>query len=392
MRKYALVLSGGGFKGAFQVGALKYLQNNWDKIDPDGNEMKFDIITGVSVGALNGYLVAANQFDELENIWKNIALNGVSEIYTSDFIDTDSPSDKLQLKIDAKKLIKKLLPNLQIKLSLWAGLGILISKSKKQQFIDDLLSKAEDDLRSNLKNFKAIADYTPLKEKLKKLVKTSAIEENCTFKSGFVSLNDGQYYSIRQDEFDSDEDFQNAILASAAMPIIWEPVPQIKSRKHQLKNSIDGGLRNVSPLGDVIDEINADETDADYTIIIINCNNGTVEKKEFDEANIAQIALRALTDISLSEIFNNDLREFLRINNIIEQTKTACPNLKLLNYDFQKQSSSKAVLKSFNAILIQPDTDSLGDTLVANKKLHTVRLDQGKKMAKLALEQLPLLV
>jgi NTE family protein len=33
-KKTALVLSGGGFKGAFQVGALKYLKDNWSKIDP----------------------------------------------------------------------------------------------------------------------------------------------------------------------------------------------------------------------------------------------------------------------------------------------------------------------------------------------------------------------
>ncbi|NUM42443.1 MAG: hypothetical protein HUU45_12520 [Leptospiraceae bacterium] len=30
MKKYALVLSGGGFKGAFQVGALRFLKKNWN--------------------------------------------------------------------------------------------------------------------------------------------------------------------------------------------------------------------------------------------------------------------------------------------------------------------------------------------------------------------------
>lgn len=40
-----LVLSGGGEKGAYQVGALRYLVEKG--IDPD-------IITGVSVGAMNG--------------------------------------------------------------------------------------------------------------------------------------------------------------------------------------------------------------------------------------------------------------------------------------------------------------------------------------------------
>ena len=42
-KKTALVLSGGGFKGAFQVGALQYLKNNWSRIDPSGSPMKFDL-------------------------------------------------------------------------------------------------------------------------------------------------------------------------------------------------------------------------------------------------------------------------------------------------------------------------------------------------------------
>ena len=31
-KKIALVLSGGGFNGAFQVGALNYINENWKKI------------------------------------------------------------------------------------------------------------------------------------------------------------------------------------------------------------------------------------------------------------------------------------------------------------------------------------------------------------------------
>ena len=40
MKKFALVLSGGGFKGAFQIGALRQLKKNWTLINPAGWDMK----------------------------------------------------------------------------------------------------------------------------------------------------------------------------------------------------------------------------------------------------------------------------------------------------------------------------------------------------------------
>lgn len=47
--KYGLVLSGGGSKGAYESGCMKALQELG---------YHFDIVTGTSIGALNGLLVA----------------------------------------------------------------------------------------------------------------------------------------------------------------------------------------------------------------------------------------------------------------------------------------------------------------------------------------------
>jgi NTE family protein len=69
MAKTALVLSGGGAKGAFQVGAEKYLREELG--------FSWDIIAGVSVGALNGTMLAMEKYDQLEAIWKTIAKNKV---------------------------------------------------------------------------------------------------------------------------------------------------------------------------------------------------------------------------------------------------------------------------------------------------------------------------
>lgn len=59
--KYGLVLEGGGAKGAFHVGALKALYER-------GYE--FGGVTGTSIGALNGAIVAQGDFETLYEVWQ----------------------------------------------------------------------------------------------------------------------------------------------------------------------------------------------------------------------------------------------------------------------------------------------------------------------------------
>lgn len=82
MGKKALVLSGGTAKGAYQVGMLSGLVEKCPDLD-------FDVIRGVSVGALNGAFLAqyesgAAQFreavKELEKIWTGI--EGNDDVYS----------------------------------------------------------------------------------------------------------------------------------------------------------------------------------------------------------------------------------------------------------------------------------------------------------------------
>lgn len=56
----ALVLAGGGAKGAYQIGAWKALRKL---------KIKFDIVTGTSIGALNGALVVQNTYFRGYRLW-----------------------------------------------------------------------------------------------------------------------------------------------------------------------------------------------------------------------------------------------------------------------------------------------------------------------------------
>jgi NTE family protein len=385
-KKFALVLSGGGFKGAFQLGAIQYLKENWSLINPYNPEMKFDLIAGVSVGSLNGALIASGKLDRLEKLWMDVARNGVEEIYTSDFIDTKSNSDQVQFKLNFKLLKERLMPGLTTdNISLWKKLGLLFSKSKREELSKDLISLAEQELKINLPKFKAIADNTPLKNKLTDYLRKEEIKD-CIFRCGYVSLDTGNYYSVRHNEFVSNEDFVNGVLASTSMPIVWEPVKEIYTLSHQAKSCVDGGIKNVSPLGDIIEEINLDESDAEYTIIIINCSNGKVEYDDQSDSNIAQIALRSLNDIAITEIFNNDLEQFIRINDILDQVRIMNPGFSLFHYDFENGIRTKKVLKRFKSIIIQPATGILGNTLVANKNIIERRIAHGRQKAEESLK------
>lgn len=69
--KKALVLAGGGAKGAYQAGCIKALQEL---------EYDFDIVTGTSIGALNGLLVVQKDYQALYQLWDQMK---ISDIFTN---------------------------------------------------------------------------------------------------------------------------------------------------------------------------------------------------------------------------------------------------------------------------------------------------------------------
>lgn len=72
----AIVLSGGGAKGSYQMGFWKAIR----KLN-----IKYDIVTGTSIGAINGALMVQNSYKEAMKLWKKISYNGILK----DEIDVD---------------------------------------------------------------------------------------------------------------------------------------------------------------------------------------------------------------------------------------------------------------------------------------------------------------
>ena len=68
-----LILQGGGSLGAYECGVFKTL---------DKHNIKFDIIVGTSIGAVNASIIAGSKSDNaaenLENFWLELAENKTS--------------------------------------------------------------------------------------------------------------------------------------------------------------------------------------------------------------------------------------------------------------------------------------------------------------------------
>lgn len=178
----ALVLSGGGAKGAYQVGALRYLLSELQNT--------YDILCGVSVGAINCAFVA--QFESgkeqeagqnLSDLWSNL---NTESIYTRWF-----PFGKFH--------------------SLW-----------RSSFYDS--SPLHRLIKSNISL-----------EKVREVGKKVSV--------GAVSLNAGKYTIFNQDH----DHFLEAVLASASFPGMLTPV-EIDGQLWT-----DGGVKEISPIKTAID-------------------------------------------------------------------------------------------------------------------------------------------
>ena len=185
----ALVMSGGGCKGAFTCGTLKHLIGDLN--------YSYDIICGVSVGALNSAVLSMYPKEQVQD-----ALKRLLEFWDS---------------IDDSKIYKNWFP-FGIIHCLW-----LKSFYNSQPLID--LVKSNVDLNK---------------------IRASGIKTSV----GAVSLSTGLYRSFTPD----DDNFVDAILASAAVPPGLKPI-EIEGQLYT-----DGGIKHITPLKEAID-FGADEID-----------------------------------------------------------------------------------------------------------------------------------
>lgn len=244
----ALVISGGGSKGAFAVGVLKKLFDTYP-------ELKFDIFVGTSTGSLIVPLVALNDMDSLEKLYSNQKTeNIVLQGRLADRINDVSIFDASPLK----KLLGKNYTDQRY--------DEIIATGKKLFFTTTCLQSGQLVVYTNSDEAGDPANY-----EVKKIV--------------------------------SAEHFRQVVLASACQPVFMQPVKinlSIPGDPEQNFQYVDGGVREYAGIQMAIDN-GATEI---FTILLSPEKDGGEDTAEL--TNLFSI-LRKTIDIFTDDVGKNDL-------------------------------------------------------------------------------------
>lgn len=245
--KRALVISGGGSKGAFAVGVIKQLQ----QIFPT---LFFDIYVGTSTGSLIVPLAAIDEIDLLEEIYTTQSKGTiVKELRIGDRLNTDSIFDANPL---------------------W-----------------NLVNTRFNDAR-----------YEQLRASGKKLyINTTCLQtEDLTVFTNDAAARSHEGYAVRQ--IANSDHFRRAIMASACQPVF---MPTIQVNKNLPGNPekdyqyVDGGVREYAGIEIAID---AGATEI-FTILLSTGVNETENEYFGDLFSIMQRTI----DIFMTDVGKNDL-------------------------------------------------------------------------------------
>ncbi|MBV4359363.1 patatin-like phospholipase family protein [Pinibacter aurantiacus] len=197
----ALVISGGGSKGAFAVGAIKQLHQQF-------STFHFDIVVGTSTGSLIAPLAATEEFDLLE------------ELYTTQTTQNIVLKDNLGNRLNQHSIFDAN--------PLWN----LIT----HYFTDDLYNKI---MNGNKQIY----------------INTTCLQTgDITVYTNNQNPAPSDTYIVRT--FQSADHFRRAIMASACQPVFMPPIQinkQVPGEAHPEYQYVDGGVREYAGVEMAID-------------------------------------------------------------------------------------------------------------------------------------------
>lgn len=254
----AIVISGGGSKGAFAVGVLKKLFDVYPVLD-------FDIIVGTSTGSLIAPLLALRDMDNLEKLYSNQK--------TENIVLTGRLGDRIN------------------------DVSIFDASPLKK-----LLEESISDQR-----------YDEIKATGKKIFLTTT----CLQTEDLVVFTTSDTPAVTTDyetrKIENADHFRRAVLASACQPVFMQPVKvnkNLPNDPHPGFQFVDGGVREYAGIQMAIDN-GATEI---FTILLSSGLKSTDDKELTDLFSI----LRKTIDIFTDDVGKNDLLIPLQYNEALK--------------------------------------------------------------------------
>ncbi|MCX7091991.1 MAG: patatin-like phospholipase family protein [Methylobacter sp.] len=328
--KVGLVLSGGGAKGAYQVGVLKYMAETG---------MNVDAIAGASIGALNGAVIASasnlnEASDHLNQLWQTLA--------------NESP-----LKFN--------------KLVVASYLGYLCIMGTSR--LSPVLSIAKDFLIQKKIIDLGVLDNSPVKklidaytspEKLKKglplyvsIFESDDVAETVLSAAmGALGITDSRPSEFRHVQSFPDEKQRDVILASASLPMLFAP-QEIDGKRYA-----DGGIggwqksQGNTPITPLITTANCTH------VIVTHLTDGSLwNRHDFPDTTILEVRpKKPITQESMLK----DLLNFQadKINQWIEQGyEDASRCIGDVARVLKQQAESTGAIEKRNTVLQELDDD-----------------------------------
>lgn len=253
--KIGLVLSGGGGKGAYELGVWKALKEL--KIDK-----YIEVFSGTSIGAFNAILFAQDTIEKAESLWEEVTM------------------DKI-IPISKFELFKK-------------GIGLFIG-AKNINFAKKYLSQ---------KIYEGAVSKDGAKEIIDKYLDIEAVKEkNKICYAACTQLPDFNVKYFRINDYDVDLG-KEMIIASASLPLIYEST-NIMGGKY-----IDGGIADNTPIKPAYEE------GCDIIIVVLLSKDARIDRSLYPNAYIIEIYPRNLNESVINGTLN--LNEEAKKNRIKE--------------------------------------------------------------------------
>lgn len=195
MNKIGIVFSGGGGKGAYELGV-------WKALHELGLDMMISGVSGTSIGGLNSIIFASRDYDDLANLWE-------------------------RAKVDKRRL-PKILNSFPVR---------LLEKKVKREQIENIYGAFDNWIRSRFLTTKKLNNFIMQEANIEKFRQSDC---DCYITCHDKKKKEAVYFHLNSIE--DEMKIYKVLRATASIPLIFKAV---KLEKYVL---CDGGLSDNTPI------------------------------------------------------------------------------------------------------------------------------------------------